>query len=322
MAISDMKDFSTLISTTTIETLAQLVDKFNAASAGTIALTSQGFQGSFIQESMFAALHSAQRRVDRFAAQGTPAVTDLTQIEDVGVKVAGAFGPVLFEPSQLTYLLKTPAEAIEAISRNMAEAIMQDQLNTGIATAVAAIENNAAVVNDVSATTGITQSALNTAHSKFGDNSQNLISQVMRGSVNHRLIGDALLNGAELFTAGNVRVIDILGKISIITDAPALFETGTPNKDKVLCLTVNGIVINDGSDLLTNIETTNGKTRIETTLQSDYTFGANLRGYAWDIANGGKSPTDAELATGSNWDKFVTDDKHTAGVLAIGDADA
>ena len=320
MAISDMKDYSTLISTTTIETLAQLVDKFNAASAGTIVLTSQGFQGSFLQESMFASLHSAQRRVDRFAAQGTPTVTDLAQIEDVGVKVAGAFGPVRFEPAQLTYLLKTPAQAIEAISRNMAEAIMADQLNTGILTAVAAIENNAAVVNDVSATGGITQSALNTGHAKFGDNSSSLIAQVMRGSVNHRLIGDALTNGAELFTAGNVRVIDILGKISIITDAPALFESGTPDKDKVLCLAANGIVINDGSDLVTNIETVNGKTRIETTMQSDYTFGANVKGYAWDITNGGKSPTDAELATGTNWDKFVTDDKHTAGVLVIGDA--
>jgi hypothetical protein len=42
------------------------------------------------------------------------------------------------------------------------------------------------------------------------------------------------------------------------------------------------------------------------------------KGYQWDIANGGKSPTSAELATGSNWDQYVTDVKHTAGVIAIG----
>ena len=72
-------------------------------------------------------------------------------------------------------------------------------------------------------------------------------------------------------------------------------------------------------DTLNNIEA-NGKERIETTMQVDYTFGLGLKGYTWDEANGGKSPSDAEIATGSNWDKAATDIKHTAGVVAIGDA--
>jgi len=78
--------------------------------------------------------------------------------------------------------------------------------------------------------------------------------------------------------------------------------------------------VSDGGDLITNIETSNGKERIETTFQADYTFGLGLKGYTWDEATGGKSPTDAELATGTNWDKVATDIKHTAGVIAIGDA--
>ena len=43
-----------------------------------------------------------------------------------------------------------------------------------------------------------------------------------------------------------------------------------------------------------------------------------LKGFAWDTANGGKSPTDAEIATGSNWDKVATSWKHTAGVMVTG----
>ena len=61
----------------------------------------------------------------------------------------------------------------------------------------------------------------------------------------------------------------------------------------------------------------NGKNRIETTFQADYTFGLALKGYTWDTATGGKSPTDIEIATGSNWDRVATSVKHTAGVLAI-----
>jgi hypothetical protein len=52
-------------------------------------------------------------------------------------------------------------------------------------------------------------------------------------------------------------------------------------------------------------------------MQADYTFGLGLKGYAWDTGNGGKSPTDADLTTGSNWDKIATSVKHTAGVVTL-----
>ena len=69
MALSDMQVFNQYIMPATIETLAQMVDKFNAASRNSIRLTTEGFDGDFLQESFFAAIHSAQRRVDRYAAQ-------------------------------------------------------------------------------------------------------------------------------------------------------------------------------------------------------------------------------------------------------------
>jgi len=79
-------------------------------------------------------------------------------------------------------------------------------------------------------------------------------------------------------------------------------------------------VVSNGSDIITNAQTTNGKERIVTSFQADYTFGIGLKGYTWDEANGGKSPTDAELATGTNWDKTASDIKNTAGTITIGDA--
>ena len=113
----------------------------------------------------------------------------------------------------------------------------------------------------------------------------------------------------------------VLGKAVIITDAPALLQAHSPhNYEKVLGLTSGAATVFDGSDMIANVETTNGKTRIETTMQVDYSFGLGLKGYTWDESNGGKSPTDAELATGSNWDKTATDIKNTAGVILVGDA--
>lgn len=323
MALSDMQVFNQYIMPATIETLAQMVEKFNAASRNSIRLTTEGFDGDFLQESFFAAIHSAQRRVDRYAANGSASATDLTQLKHSSVKVAGGFGPILFEPGQLTWLRKPTAEGIEVASRNFAEALMSDQLNTAIAALVAAIENNSDATNDVSASAGLDYGALNSAHAKFGDHSGNIITNVMTGAVYHKLIGQNLTNAPQLFQAQNVQVVDILGKAVIVTDAPALSEAGVdpaPDLQKVLGLVESAAIVHDGGDVISNIETSNGKDRIETTMQVDYTFGLGLKGYTWDEANGGKSPTDAELATGTNWDQVATSVKHTAGVIAVGDA--
>lgn len=320
MSLSQMQVFNDYVMPATLETLDQMLAAFNAASNGAIVLSPDGFTGDFLQESFFQNLGAAQRRVNRYAAQAAVTPVDLTELQNTTVKVAGGFGPVRYEPSQMTWLQRPTAQGIEVASRAFAEILLKDQLNTAIAALVAAITAQAAAVNDVSATAGITQAGLNSSHAKFGDASQNLVAQVMTGSTWHKLVGQNLANAQNLFLAGNVRVVDILGKTSVVTDAPALSQTGTPNKEIILSLASGAALVHDSRDIISNVETSNGQTRIETTIQVDYTFGLGLKGYTWDTANGGKSPSSAALATGTNWDKTATSIKDTAGVALIGDA--
>jgi hypothetical protein len=320
MALSDMVVFNDHVRTATIETVAQMVAKFNEASAGAIQLSTEGFGGDFLMKSMFSSLHSAQRRVDRYATNTSASETALAQIQHNTVKVAGGFGPIAWEPAQLTWVQDNPARALELISTNMAEAIMKDMLNAGIAAAIAAIENvGATAVYDTGTAVDITYNHINRAHALFGDMSQLLVCDVMDGQTYHDLIESNLTNTPQLFQAGNVTVVQILNKRVVVTDAPALREspTTTGNDIKVLSLATGGIVVHDAGDLVTNIERSNGSQRIKTTMQADYTFGLGLKGYAWDTGNGGKSPTDADLTTGSNWDKIATSIKHTAGVVCL-----
>jgi hypothetical protein len=319
MALENMQVFNQYLMDATIETLGQMVDKFNGASNGSIILSSEGFDGDFFERSFYQALHTSQRRVDRYSANGAQSGTNLTQLKESAVKVAGGFGPILFEPAQMAWIRKSEAEAIAVISSNFAEAMLQDELNTAIKALVAAISNQADATNDVSGSAGIDYAAINGAHAKFGDRSLDLVAQVMNGATYHKLVGQNLANTPQLFQAQNVTIVDILGKPVIVTDAPDLYEAGSPNKDKVLSLATGAATIMDGSQVVSNIQTSNGKDRIETTMQADYDFGLALRGYTWDTANGGKSPTDSEIGTGSNWDKVATDIKATAGVITIGD---
>ena len=325
MALSNMNVYDTEIYTTTIELLGQKLEAFNAASGGTIVLDANAWRGNYTKESFFTQLAGAQRRVNRNQANGAQGSTALAMGETGGVKVAGGFGPVVFEPSQMTWLMQSPTEAIMVISEGFADALLADQLNTAVGCAVAAVENQAALVNDVSALTAgagaLTQKVLNGSHFKFGDMNAMLRADIMHSAGNEVLINNALDNGERLFESSNVTVVSILGKLMVVSDIPALYEAGTPNKVKVLSVTVGGIVVDNSTDIITNMETTNGKERIETTWQADYTFGVKLKGYKWDEANGGSSPDDADLFTGTNWDLAMADVKHTLGTLAIADAD-
>ncbi len=316
-----MKVYQDEIETTTIELLGQKVDDFVTATGGAFTIDVSGWKGDFSSTSFFNQIAGAIRDVDRYAANGAQASTALTQGETGGVKVAGGFGPVLFEESQMTYLQLNPESAIMAISDGFANALLTKHINQGLAACVSAIENQAVLVNDVSATAGLTQSVMNGSHAKFGDMSMMLSTDIMTGAAYHKLIEKGLANGERLFEAGNVTVQSILGKRIVVTDSPSLYVAGTPNKFKVLSLTSGGIIVDNTSDLITNLERSNGKERIETTWQADFTYGVRVKGYKWDEVNGGKSPTSAELATGTNWDLAMSDVKHTAGTLAIADAD-
>lgn len=318
MALTDMKVFDRYVAEATIETVAQQVEVFNAASAGAITLSTEGFTGDFMHEIMWKSVHAAQRRVDRYAALATATPTALAQIDETGVKVAGGFGPISWEPAQLTYMQRNPAEAVEMASRNMAEAIIRDMLNTGIAAAVGAFGNQAGAFYDAT-TAKVTYAALNTGHALFGDRSSALVVDVMDGATYHKLIGLNLANAQSLFNYGGVTVVEILGKRVVVTDAPALFLDSTTDQNRVLSLVAGGITCHNAGDLITNTQVANGQTRITATFQADYTYGVTLKGYAWDVTNGGKSPTDAEIATGTNWDMISTSLKDTAGVLISGD---
>lgn len=322
MSLSQMEVFNKYFMPATIETLAQMVDKFNAASNGSIVLTTEGFEGDFVMTSFFKNLSNARRRVDRYGTNNAVTPVDLSQDRFVAVKIAGGFGPVRYEPSQMTWLNKPTAEGVEVASRAFAELLLQDQLNTVIAALVAAIGNQgAAATVDVSASKKVDYLTVNESHALFGDHSSQIVAQVMDGIQYHNFIALNLANAQTLFQAGNVRVVDILGRPSVVTDAPALFTAAAGEdaaKRRVLSLTTGAALVRDPRNLVSNVETSNGKERIETTLQIDYDFTVGLKGYAWDMANGGKSPTDSEIATGSNWDLVVSSIKHSAGVMAEG----
>ena len=267
MSLANMKVFNDQLQTAIIKKLTQKTDLFTEASG--IALVNEAMRGDFKEEAIWNNVSDALRDVDAYAAQAAIAATGLSQDQINDVKTMKAFGPIKWEPNQLAWIGKNPGEALSVISESLSMAIMQDQVNKAIGVLVAAIGNEASANIDVSAAAGdlgaVTQVNLNKTHALFGDSSMNLGTQVMTGSTAHKILGQALVNGAQLFSEGTVRVIDILGKRSLITDSPALVAGG---KERVLSLSPMAATIAANNDFRSVLVESTGNTRLETTYQA------------------------------------------------------
>ena len=308
--------FNTYVLPATLEMFVEQVRLFNESSAGALVLNADAFRGDFKTQAFFDEILSAQRRVNRYGPNTEAPKTYITDHTKSDVKVAGGFGPVIFEPSELTWMQEPTGRSLEVAATNFASALLYDQVNTALGAVTGAILAQPDAVYGNTATP-LTYDTINMAHSLFGAASTLLVADFMTGRQYHKFVSQNLANAPSLlFQAGNVLVVNILGKVTVVVDAEVLQPAdGT---SRVLSLSRGAVTVSDSGDIITNVETKNGQQRIETSFQADYTFNLGMKGYSWGAATGGKSPMDPELFTGTNWERIATSLQSTAGVLAVG----
>jgi hypothetical protein len=316
MAVSDMVVFNQQVQTVATEVVAQNVELFNAASNGTILLGSESSIGDFVEEASYKAIASLVGRRDAYGT-GTLSTKALQQLKDVSVKVDQNVGPVEWTAEQFRRLGKSEEEAGLIIGEQAAIGLIQDYLNVGGSCLAAAIGGQSALVNDYSATGTAKLVELNKAAGKFGDRQQSLNAFLMHSKVFTDLTNEAITNTSQLYTIGNIQVMqDGLGRVYVVSDIPALAVSGAPDTYRTLGL-VGGALMVESMPLITMTQSKADQENMGVIWKGEASFNVGLKGYSWDVANGGRSPTDAELATASNWDKVATNDKDTAGVMLI-----
>lgn len=316
MALTDLEVFSQWAYSSMTEVVAQQVELFNAATNGAITLTSKANTGDYSDVAYWKKLSGLVRRRDAYGSGAVSALT-LEQLLATSVKIAAGTPPVEIEPGMMRWIQRSPEEAGAVYGQQLAGDRLQDMLNVAIGASVQAMLNVGATVNYDGTGGDATLSKLNSTAALFGDRAQALQVWVMHSKSLHDIYGTALTNTERLFNFGSVQVVsDGFGRPLIMTDSPDLINA-TPDPDEyyTLGLVQGAAVVEDNMDFDSNIETSNGDENILRTIQSEWSYNLGLRGYQWDKTNGGASPTDAEIRTGTNWDKISTSIKDTAGVL-------
>lgn len=307
-----------------IETLQQNVEAFNEASQGALVMRTEDLLGHYEQEAFWDEISSVARRDTTSTSSAT--ATKLTQDEFVSVKLSRINGPY-----------ETTIDAIRkiqgggegdasrtfsrVIGRQTAVAMPQEQLNRTLAALEAKLDSVAALEEDDTAAT-ITTEGMVDALSKFGDAAGRIVLWVMHSKPFFDLLKDQISDA--VYRANGVQIVQgtpvTLGRPVLVTDDAGLLESDGVSSGvdaySTLGLTrMAAEIIMSESPVAALEGPITGSDNLFYRWQAEYSYNLQLRGCQWDISNGGKNPTNANVATATNWDTVVADNKLLPGVI-------
>jgi len=315
---SDMKVYEAQFQSGLTEMLTQNTEAFNAASNGAIVLRSADVKGNYEQAAYFSTISSLISRQD-ITSDSALTPVKMAENENVSVKLHRKSATDLTQKAAKIAGVSFD-EMVFAHGEQVAKAMQVDMLNSALLAARVALANQAGVTNDVTgaATKSITYANLIATLAKFGDASDKIVAWVMHSQQYFDLAQNAVSANVTNIADGVIRRVDIagLGRPILVTDSDSLIATAdTPDSYFVLGLQAGAVDVNQSEAVNSIIAPVTGLEQLVYRAQSEYAYNLGLKGFKYDIANGGANPTAGTLGTASNWDKAATDNKDLAGVV-------
>lgn len=322
---SDMKVYDPRIQGGFVETLQQQTDVMNAASNNALHFVADPKRGDYDYEAMFKDINGIVSRRD---TTSTADATDLaiTQDEFISVKLNRKIGPVAqtldafrkagLNPDEDTMMFTAGAQAAKAAAVNYVHA--------SLLSLVAAIGAQAELVHNITgeSTTTPNTDALVATLAKMGDRSERIVAWVMHSAKYYQLVREQIagkIDGVANFNVATGTPIT-LNRPVIVVDDPALVTVTGSGSAAVTTYHSLGLVemaseIENTEEEYITFDMVTGKENLILRMQGEYAYNLGVKGFKWDVANGGKNPTDTAIATGSNWDKVLSSHKQLAGVM-------
>lgn len=297
------------------ETVVQNTTAFNEASQGAIRLMPTRVKGDFERESFMKEVAGLIARRDPLSVA---AVTDTkpTQGEFVGPKVNKRIGPIADTLDAWKKIAEDPKLFSFYVGKMVADQKLQNMVNTAIASVEAALQGQATLTTTVAAT--ITHGAIVDAMAKMGDQAGNIVAFVMHSKPYFDLVKVAISD--KIFGVANVAIYEgtvaTFGKPTIVIDAPALVDAGTPNTYNLLGLVPGAVEVKESESEDIEFQKITGFENLLWRLQGEYAYNLRVKGFKYDTAQGA-NPTDTILGTAASWVKEATQDKALAGVRLV-----
>lgn len=268
--------------------------------------------------------------VSRRDTTSTSAATDLAVPMDevISVKLARKIGPVAqtldaWRKAALAFASAEQGDdGAAAFSRYLgamfAKDIAVDMIDTSLLAAWKAIEQSANK-HTIAANGTMTTAALVSGLSKLGDAANRITGFVMHSKVYYDLVQAQIAANTLQVSGGVIQSGNpvTLNRPVYVTDSASLLVTGTPDLYRTLALTEDGIVIENSESQELAFTLVTGLENLVHRMQGEFAYNLTLKGYKWDVANGGANPNSTAVGTATNWDQVATSTKDLLGVSII-----
>ena len=302
---SDMVIYPALMQTGYLERKQDNLDVFNAQSAGAVVFVNELVQGDYSASSFYKIGGSiAHRDVN---SDATVAGTKIASDEMVGVKTPWKYGPYQTTEEAFKRRGKSPAEFSMLIGQDMADATAEGFIGYALGSLEAAIRSNAAMV-----TTGELavdgKKVLTKGLRTMGDKFAKVAIWVMDSAAYLDIVDEAIDN--KVYEEAGVVIYGgvpgTMGKPVLVTDlCPA---------DTIFGLNQGAVTIKESQAPATRAYPIEDQENLAIGYRGEGTANVEVLGYKWKdkaVTN----PTQAQLALSTNWEKYATSNKATAGFI-------
>ncbi len=321
---SDMKVYDEYAAGRTNELLAQFGDVFNRASNGAIKLTSKTAKGNYAYESFFVNLGATLAARRDNTSVGAQTDTALTQDEHIKVKLSRKIKPVATTRDAWLKAFGSisQAEFGDVLGEQVANIMQLEMVNGVLGACRGALKQQSASYVTESSLGSISTGSLISALAAMGDRANRVVCWVMHSKPYYDLVRSQVTANVTNVSDFNIATATpvTLNRPVIVTDSTSLIANlNSPDVNNyfTLGLVANAVEIENSEEQYVTFQEVTGLENLIMRMQGEYAYTVGLKGFKWDVQNGGANPSDANLVLGTNWDTHFTSVKDRAGVALM-----
>lgn len=302
---SDLIIYNDLAQTAYLERLQDVLDVFNASSGGAIVLRNENIEGDLRKRAFYKIGGSLEHR----NVNSTSGVSGkkIGAGEQVGVKTPWKYGPYETTEEAFKRRARSPEEFSMLVGQDMADAVLDYYIQFAFAALTGAIGSNANMVASGSFAVDH-KKVLTKGMRKFGDRFNRIALFAMDSGTYFDLIDDAI--DQKIYEEAGVV---IYGGSPGTMGRPVLVSDTIP-QSKIFGLQQGAVTVTESQLPGIRSYPINTQENLAIGYRAEGAFNLDVLGYSWDEL-AGVNPNLASVGTDSNWDKYATSDKATAGVI-------
>jgi hypothetical protein len=304
---SDLVIYNQLAQTAYLERVQDVLDVFNASSKGAIILRNEVIEGDESKRAFYQIGGSMEHRDVNDVNTVTPSAIDASEM--ISVKVPWKYGPYATTEEAFKRRARSVEEFSMLMGQDLADAVLQGQIEFSLAALEGAIRGNSNMVVDTKSFSSDGTKVLSAGLRTMGDKFGKVVVWVMDSGVFFDIVDTAIDN--KIYEEAGIVIYGgmpgTMGKPVLVTDvcpSETIFglKSGALSCIESQAPGIRSYNIDDLENLAVGF-------------RAEGAFNLELAGYSWDSATGGTNPSKTSLEDTANWDKYATSNKATAGFI-------